>query len=314
MVQSGYNRQRVDFQKAAMSALPVSLPRLNSAAHDDLWDWAQTAYLADAAAWQPLFLNGLHLGHIDAKWRELIIRDWHGAYSQASDGLHLEADGWLGIGDGLQHMAFLWKQLGLLHGWRDERFDVRAPNGQVLFTLERAAFRPLGLQSHAVHLNGWTQQNGEWCVWIGRRSPHKAVDPDKLDNLVGGGIADGETPLQAVLRESEEEAGLNLAALAHAASGRLKSLRPVPRGLHNEILHLFDTVLPPHLTPENQDGEVASFTLMPPHEAVAAMLADQMMSDAQLVVLDAFLRFGALDPQHPLAAWLRGLACDEHGA
>ncbi|STZ77302.1 NUDIX hydrolase [Bergeriella denitrificans] len=287
---------------------PAFSAPITPSAHDALWQWAQQAY-GLSGGWQTLWLRGCPLGRINPQWAERIAKDWHGSASASSDGLFLEADSWLALGDGLQHMASEWKRLGLLHGWRDERFDVCGEDGQVLFALERAAFRPFGLMSHAVHLNGLACIDGQWRFWIGRRSPHKAVDPDKLDNLVGGGISSGEAVEAAILRESEEEAGLSPQQLAGMRpSNRIHSLRPVARGLHNEILHIFDVVLAPDVRPENLDGEVAGFECLTPPQLVEAMLGGQMMADAQLVTLDAFRRYGLLAPQHPLTRYLADIS------
>ncbi|MCP1659994.1 NUDIX hydrolase [Neisseria perflava] len=290
-----------------MSECPSFAEPLPLSVHDALWQWAQAHYGLHGD-WQTLRLNGLPLGRVNLHWSARIKQDWQGILHESSDGLDLAADSWLALGDGLQHMAFEWKCLGLLHGWRDERFDVCDERGQVLFALERAAFRPLGLLSHAVHLNGLTCIDGEWRFWIGRRSAHKAVDPNKLDNLVGGGIASGEDVTTAMLRESEEEAGLlpqHLSALS--LRNRVHSLRPVKRGLHNEILYIFDVVLPSEIQPENQDGEVAGFELLDIPRLTQAMLQGEMMDDAQLVTLDAFLRYGLLYQEHPLSLWLTDL-------
>lgn len=289
-----------------MSEVPQFSGFLTDAVHDYLWQWTQKNYSLHGD-WQTLWLNGLPLGRLNQRWSLQIKKDWHFAWQEHSDGLHLNTDNWLVLGDSLQHMARDWQQRGLLHGWRDERFDV-CHNEQVLFPLERAAFRPLGLMSQAVHLNGFTFKDNEWQIWIGQRSPHKAVDPNKLDNLVGGGVSCDETIQEAMLRECEEEAGLlpkdmlNLHLTSH-----LHSLRPVTRGLHNEILFIFDAVLPEHIKPENQDGEVAGFELMRIPQILEIMTNDMMMSDAQLVVLDAFYRYGIIRPQHPLGLWLKSI-------
>lgn len=290
-----------------MSSRPCFSETLDRRTHDALYDWARASYGA-ADDWNTLYLNGLALGRLNPFWRERIKQDWQEGLSEISDDLYLQTDNWLAMGDSLQHLAHEWKSLGLLHGWRDEKFDVCDDAGKVLFALERAAFRPFGIMSQAVHLNGLVQTDGGWHFWIGRRSPHKAVDPDKLDNLVGGGIASGETPFEAVCRESEEEAGLMppaLAALSPAA--RIHSLRPVSRGIHNEILHIFDIILPETVRPENQDGEVAGFELMNVSQIIKTMLSQTMMHDAQLVTLEALKRYGALDRQHPLSLWLDSL-------
>ena len=91
------------------------------------------------------------------------------------------------------------------------------------------------------------------------------------------------------------------------AAARIHSLRPVSRGIHNEILHIFDIVLPESVRPENQDGEVAGFELMNVSQLIETMLSQTMMHDAQLVTLEALKRYGVLDRQHPLSLWLDSL-------
>ncbi|PSJ81026.1 NUDIX hydrolase [Neisseria iguanae] len=288
-----------------MSAVPQFSRALNNKIQDKLWQWVQANYGLHGS-WQTLWLNDLPLGRLNAQWQAQIQKDWQGE-SELRGGLHLRADNWLSLGDALQHMAYNWKQLGTLHGWRDERFDVCHEN-KILFPLERAAFRPLGLLSKAVHLNGFTFKNGEWQLWIGRRSKHKAVDPNKLDNLVSGGVSCGEDITATMLRESEEEAGLSAHHMQDLTlCNQLHSLRPVSRGLHNEVLYIFDTVLPADIIPKNQDGEVADFELLTVVQVVEAMLSDIMMSDAQLVILDVFDRYGLINSQHALSKWLKSI-------
>ena len=43
-------------------------------------------------------------------------------------------------------------------------------------------------------------------MWIARRSPAKAIDPGMLDNLVGGGVAAGQTITTTLIKEAWEEA------------------------------------------------------------------------------------------------------------
>ncbi|MCF7520640.1 DUF4743 domain-containing protein [Neisseria sp. ZJ106] len=288
-----------------MNTRPNFPQPLDIADHDALWQWIQRHYRAEGE-WRTLWLNGLPLGRLNLQWHEQIVKDWQGGLEIRADGLALNADNWLAMGDSLQYMAAKWSRSGLLKGWRNECFDVFDTEGKPLFVLERAAFRPLGLQSHAVHVNGLACADEQWQFWIGRRSPYKAVAPDKLDNLVGGGITAGESALEALVRESQEEAGLPSDLFCHAETvSRLHSVRSVPRGLHDEILHVFDVVLPPGFEPENQDGEVASFSLFTVADLTAAMHKDLLMDDSLLVTLDAFRRFGLLLPDHPLTQWLR---------
>ncbi len=254
--------------------------------------------------WRPLYLNGLNLGLLDAVWQEH-LRYCHNCLDNRPDGLHLTAGSWRETGDILQRLARGWYEAGLFHGWRNEYFDVRDAGGRVLFALERAAFRPFGLYSRAIHINGLTHTSDGWRFWISRRSSHKAVDPDKLDNLVGGGIAAGETADEAMRREAWEEAGLPASLTAKLIqTAKLHSLRISTRGLHREYLHIYDAVLPKGAVPKNQDGEVADFLLLTAEELAESMCGGEMADDSMLVTLDLFRRMGLVGNAHPLTAYL----------
>ncbi len=159
-----------------MSSHPCFSETIDRRTHDALYDWARASYGA-SDDWNTLYLNGLALGRLNPFWRERIKQDWQEGLSEISDDLCLQTDNWLAMGDSLQHLAHEWKSLGLLHGWRDEKFDVCDDAGKVLFALERAAFRPFGLMSQAVHLNGLVQTDGGWHFWIAAAARTKPSIP-----------------------------------------------------------------------------------------------------------------------------------------
>ncbi len=259
------------------------------------------------ADYTPLLFRGRALGSIAPKWKVHILNDASEWIEDAGTHLVLKDEAPLeDIANGLQNIAMDWYFTGLLSGWRNEFFLVQDPQThEALFPLERSAFRPFGLLSQAVHINGLTLINDVPHFWIGTRSPFKAVDPNKLDNLVGGGISAGESIQEAMIREGWEEAGMCEADLSHLdQQSRCLSLRPVTRGLHREYLHIFDCWLPEGCTPQNQDGEVAEFNLMSPDEVAVAIINKRFMNDATLATLDCFKRLGYLSPEHPLSAWL----------
>lgn len=279
---------------------------LTTAQHDALLHRLQQNFRFAENDWHTLWLNGLHLGLLNEKWRQHIIRDFSGSVETQGNAVRLSCESWLQMGDLLQNMGRNWFDLGLFDGWRNERFDVCDDHSRPLFALERAVFRPLGLFSHAVHINGYTRTADGIRFWIGKRSPFKAVDPDKLDNLVGGGIASGESIVQAMQREAWEEAGVPETLLAkQQEQNRIMSLRTVSRGLHRECLHIFDLCLPEQTLLENQDGEVASFRQMTAAELVDAMCDGQFMNDAMLVSVDFLRRLNLLNPEHPLTGYLK---------
>lgn len=290
-----------------MSVSPVFARPLDAERQQALWNLVCRIFNVDLNDWTELRFNGEPFGYLNPLWRERLMRDWPGRIQADARQVDVQQPDWLALGDALQHMAAQWQRTGELSGWRNEWFDVCAADGSVRFALERAAFRPLGLASRAVHVNGLVRQpDGDWAWWIARRSPFKAVDPNKLDNLVGGGIASSECVHQALVRESWEEAGLPAEYLPSSLAHHVQhSLRAVSRGLHREWLHVFDVFLPAGVTPENQDGEVAAFVPMSSDDLVAAMLQGRLMNDALLATLDAFERHGLLDAHLPLAQWLQ---------
>ena len=157
---------------------------------------------------------------------------------------------------------------GVITGWRDEPVSVADRYGAPeFFRVERAATRSFGFVAYAAHMNAFTRIGGRVHVWIGRRSPQKAIDPGKLDNLVGGRIAAGMSVDETLRKEAWEEAGIPPALLADVnCIGAVRVEYSVPEGLHREILFVHDLWVPPDFKPANQDGEVAEIRLLPVEE------------------------------------------------
>jgi 8-oxo-dGTP pyrophosphatase MutT (NUDIX family) len=197
----------------------------------------------------------------------------------------------------MAHVAASLAARGLLTQWRDERYEIgTAECGTPCFDLERAAVRFFGFASHAVHLNGLVREHDRWWMWVGRRSPAKAIDPDMYDNLMGGGVARGIGLEQTLVKEAWEEAGIPESLVRGAMpAGTLSVRREVPDGLHVETLYMYDLELPAEFQPVNQDGEVTEFRRLT-LEAVADELSGDApyTVDAGLVAIECLKRKGAL--------------------
>lgn len=204
-------------------------------------------------------------------------------------------------------------EAGAIVAWRDEPYAVVDPsNGTRLARLERAASRFWGTLTFGGHATGYVvgADGRPGHLWIAQRALDKATDPGLFDNLVGGGVPDGQSPYEAVLREGWEEAGLTRAQMQRATPGRrIRLWRAIPEGLQHEWLSSFDLMLAPDEVPRNQDGEVANFRLLPVADALALAAGDTMTVDAALVTLDFGLRHALLDAaEHAeLAARAEGL-------
>lgn len=196
----------------------------------------------------------------------------------------------------LAEVAQTLREAECLRGWRNELLDVNAESGVnahngVIGRIERAACRPLGLRTRAVHLNAWTP-TGE--LWIARRSIAKSTDPGMWDTLVGGLVGAAEQPELALLRECAEEAGLGEADVAHRSPLRtiLCMHRQLPEGYQVEDLMVADCVLASEVTPRNYDGEVSEIKTVTRHEALAMVQAGAFTLEAALVVVEDMMRGG----------------------
>src|SRR2546421_12135103 len=88
--------------------------------------------------------------------------------------------------------------------WRNETFDVMARWGdKPIFRLDRGAVPFFGVRAYGVHLNGYRFVDGRMHLWIARRAPDKRVAPNKLDNLVAGGIRHGYGLAATLVTEAE---------------------------------------------------------------------------------------------------------------
>jgi 8-oxo-dGTP pyrophosphatase MutT (NUDIX family) len=186
---------------------------------------------------------------------------------------------------------------GALTAWRDERYAVRTSfDATPLFHLERAAARYFGIHTYAAHANGLVGDASRVPLprmWLARRSPHKAIDPGLLDNLVGGGIPESEKPAETLRREAWEEAGIASVDVTEPAA-TLTIERAVPDGWQHETIFAYDLWLDADFVPQNQDGEAVEHRLVELADAARLMAstegADVMTIDATMVALDCVVR------------------------
>jgi 8-oxo-dGTP pyrophosphatase MutT (NUDIX family) len=223
----------------------------------------------------PLSLGGKRIGWVRPELAAHLA-SWPKVFATSPDSVALLDP------DGLAAAVEQLAEEGFIPGWRNERYRIAD-----LLDIERAAARPFGLTTQAVHLNGIVGQR----MWLARRSATKPIDPGMLDNLVGGGVTAGLTQLQVLVKEAWEEAGIS-AALAQKATpgGTMSVLREVPEGVQSEIISIYDLELPEDFQPRNQDGEVSEFQLL----AFESVKRETLTYEAGLVARDYFTRRATL--------------------
>jgi 8-oxo-dGTP pyrophosphatase MutT (NUDIX family) len=224
----------------------------------------------------PLFAGRTRIGWLKP---ELAARlgEWPGVFKSTAERVRLLDH------DALTPIVEQLAQEGFIPGWRNERYRIAD-----LFDIERAAARPFGFATRAVHVNGVVGES----MWLARRSATKATDPGMLDNLVGGGINAALSMEETLVKEAWEEAGIP-AELARRATrgGKVELLREVPEGVQSEVIQVYDLELPSDFTPRNQDGEVAELHLHSFAEVQHLIeQTEQLTVDSALVALDFFSR------------------------
>jgi len=192
----------------------------------------------------------------------------------------------------LAELAVTLKTAGCTPGWRNELLDVwsQTPTGSGaapirVGAIERGAMRALGLTTRAVHLSGWSTDGR---LWVARRSLTKATDPGMWDTLVGGLVGNQEDPEFALLRESDEEAGLDAPDLTQRTALRTIAhmKRQIPEGFQTEAVLTCECVLPDKVVPKNRDGEVAEIQLFDTQTVYNMLTQDAFTLEASIVITE----------------------------
>lgn len=204
-----------------------------------------------------------------------------------AEGGRLEVAGGATLDLRLEDMRAVLQGAGLIGPPRGEPMPLRLlPEGAELARVDRSAVRALGLWVDKVHVNGLVPTPGaDPQVWLSRRSPAAEWNPDRFDTLVAGGRAAGRSIAQTVADEAWEEAGLT--------TDRLQALRPAGRmtvtyvsgkGLHREVLVLFDLDLDPGFGPVCHDAEISEHCLVSLAALVRLTTVPRLLKFSSLLV------------------------------
>ena len=179
--------------------------------------------------------------------------------------------------------------------------DDRTLSTKPFFEIDRAVVPFFGIRAFGVHVNGYVREGGGVSLWIAKRSATAHVHPAKLDNMVAGGQPASLSIFDNMKKESEEEASISesLANTAKAA-GHISYCIETGEGLGPATMFIYDLELPANFVPENADGEIDYFELLPMRD-VLRLVDDgrEFKPNSNLVVLDFALRFGVIGSDHP---------------
>jgi hypothetical protein len=250
----------------------------------------------------PLFAGGERVGLLRRDNAEA-LRRFPDVFAVANDRVNLLARGDVAaVSRAVDGVVDALMAEGRVPKWRNETFDVAPRWGAPpVFRLDRGAVPFFGTRAYGVHLNGYRRGSGTLQLWVGRRSPDKRVAPDKLDNLVAGGVGNGYGLDETLLKEGEEEASILRSLTGQAIPvGAVSYRMETELGIRDDVLFVYDLEMPADFVPENQDGEIAHFELMPASAVVDRVRASEDFKfNVNLVILDFALRHGLLRPDDP---------------
>ena len=250
----------------------------------------------------PLWHGGVRLGLVRRNNAEA-LRRFPGVFEVTADDVRLVAPG--GFADLSTSVDAVVERLvadGLIPKWRDEFFAVVPRWGaRAHFKLDRGAVPFFGVRAHGVHLNGYRRDGSLLKLWVGRRAADKKVAPDKLDNLVAGGIAHEHGLWATLVKEAHEEAGIAKGLISRAVPvGAVCYRMETEHGLRDDLLFVYDLEVPADFVPRNTDGEIVEFMLMDASEVVERVRAsDDFKFNVNLIEIDFAIRFGLVSPEDP---------------
>ncbi|KAG1654043.1 Nudix hydrolase 24, chloroplastic [Nymphon striatum] len=191
---------------------------------------------------------------------------------------------------------------GVIDSWVGEPYAITQTFGETpRFLIERAAVSFFGVRGYGVHINGLVKKTDGDYIWIARRTWDKPFWPGKLDQMVAGGQPAGIGLMENVIKESAEEA--NIPESFSSQSELVSEIHyrgATKRGMHVDSLFNYDLWLPEDFVPENTDGEVDEFFLMPLEEmARITETTDEFKDNCNLVNIDLLLRLGMITKSHP---------------
>lgn len=253
--------------------------------------------ISTSSEWLPLVVDGQQVGSIaDAK--TLVDAGRAFEVRGASVGLAAGLDTVHGRTEAVADVTAALRASGVVTGWRDELVSVAPAFGaDPAFLVERAAYPLLGCKGYGVHCNGFVMDDGI-KLWVARRAKTKQTWPGLLDHLVAGHQPFDLSPLDNVVKEAGEEAGIEPDLARNAAPVGAVSYRGLDEQgrLKDDVLFCFDLELPPTFVPVAVDGEVDEFMLWDLDQVLDNILDGRFKPNVVIVIVDFLMRQGALLP------------------
>ncbi len=259
-------------------------------------------------AWNPqnfrdFRIEGVRVGRLKRPMWEA-LQQWPELFAVCADHVALSAmiGGFEARSAGLAQVTGELVAQGMISHRHGEAYTVTvAGREQAYAVIDRAAAPYFGLRAFGQHMNGFVRDRNRLKLWVARRAADRRNFPNRLDNLVAGGLPHNLGLQENLQKECWEEASVpsELSRKARPV-GALTYCRETRVGLKPDTLYCYDLELPADFRPVNSDGEVGAFYLMPVEEVAEIVReTNDFKLNCNLVIIDFLLRHGVLGPEHP---------------
>lgn len=263
----------------------------------------QACNLYDISEFTPFIIEGRRYGWLNRRMRQHLA-PYQDVFDFSDDSISLNTE----LGSYAARTAALEAvnqnliAQGEFPDWIDERYPVKTSyDAPAVMDMGRAAASSYGVRAFGTHVNGLVGGGSELSVWIARRAENRLHSPGKLDHIAAGGLPMGLSPLENVVKECEEEAGIGDSLARQSQFVReIRYCEATSCGLKQDTIFCYDLMLPETFEPVNRDGEVAGFELWPLVElAERIATTEDFKPNCNLVMIDLLIRKGGIDSTHP---------------
>ncbi|GIK03867.1 hypothetical protein Aspvir_007942 [Aspergillus viridinutans] len=198
----------------------------------------------------------------------------------------------------------------ILKGWRNERFPVYGPGGDMILEIERSASALFGIVTSGVQMLCYVKDAKGIRLWIAKRSMQKQTYPGMLDCTAAGALSAGESPRSAMILEATEEASIEREIIENGmryvgaisyfhmkGSSIALSEGASTAVLLPEVEYLYELQLDEGIVPRPKDSEVEDFRLWNVDQVLVALGRGMFKPNSAVVVIDFFIRHGVISPE-----------------
>ncbi len=263
-------------------------------------------HIQNLNAWNPdhfrsFYMSGVKVGYL----REFMCQElnrWPQYFKFAEDKVEFIDD----TGDFTKRNQLLddiiiqLVEQGVISHYLGEPYPVTGTSrDQELAIIDRGAAAYFGIKAYGQHLNGYVKTGDSLKLWVARRAADRIHFPNKLDNIVAGGLPQNLSLQQNLLKECHEEANIPADLVMTAkATGAITYCCETEKGLKPDTLYCYDLELPASFQPVNTDGEVAEFQLMNLQDVMTLVSeTDEFKQNCNLVIIDFMIRHGVIPPE-----------------